>query len=146
MVNEADRILHLLLFYKLNVTKTTRHQRRYVVVLGRLIIPCDVWPVCVSMCHSRLFLCAFSVPKRAWAADKSVPSSAPAVSTDVVTPLTASCCAFRGVLRSWMLSQYHGWGWWASGTDKTLITEWWTARKLFFLPFHPSPERHNSLL
>lgn len=54
-------------------------------------------------------------------------------------PLTLShlsrCPAvfFRGVPRSWMLSQYHCRGWWASGTDNAPITEWWTAGKLFFL-------------
>lgn len=98
----------------------------------------------VFMCHSGVFVCAFCVhvcvPETA---DKSVQSSAPAVSTDVVTPLLVSCCVFRGVPRSWMLSQYRGWGWWASGTDNTLITEWWTAGKLFFPP--PPPTRQPAV-
>lgn len=54
-------------------------------------------------------------------------------------PLTLShlsrCPAvfFCGVPRSLMLSQYRCRGSWASGRDNALITEWWTAGKLFFL-------------
>ena len=69
-----------------------------------------------------------------------VQCSAPAASSDVVTPLSVSCCVSRGVLRSWMLSPYRCWGWWASGTDNTLIAQWWTAGKLFsFALISPPP-------
>ena len=87
-----------------------------------------VWPcvLCVSA-----FVCV--------RAHMCVQCSAPAVSSDVVTPLLVSCCVSRGVLRSWMLSQYRCWGWWASGTDNSLIAHWWTAGKLFPLLSFPHP-------
>ncbi len=91
--------------------------------------------VCMKMCIHCEEMCVLYV-----CVHTCVQCSVPAVSSDVVTPLSVSCCVSRSVLRSWMLSQYRCWGWWASGTDNTLIAQWWTAGKLFsFCSLFPHP-------
>lgn len=66
LVNEADSILHLLLF-KLNMKKSNTLSKaihRSIAAVNN-----NLWCLArlyVSMCHSRVFLCALSVPMRAW--------------------------------------------------------------------------------